>query len=52
MLTAIATLLIAVWLVLLGAKAHPSSTLTLIFGIVAGILVLVDLIRPFAVRSS
>jgi multisubunit Na+/H+ antiporter MnhE subunit len=51
MLTCVAVLLVGVWLVVT-SQQHVSSTLTLIFGIIVGVLALADLIRPYVWRGQ
>jgi multisubunit Na+/H+ antiporter MnhE subunit len=45
-LTTLAVLLVGIWLVIT-SQQHLSSTATLLFGIVVGVLALVDLLRPY-----
>jgi hypothetical protein len=46
MLTSIAVVLVGVWLIVT-SQQHVSSTLTLIFGIVVGLLALLDLLHGY-----
>lgn len=45
MLTSIAVVLLSLW-VILDSQGQATTTLSLILGIVAGVLALIDLIRP------
>lgn len=51
MLTSLAVVLVGVWLIV-SSQERVSADLTLILGIVAAILALVDLIRPYWHRES
>jgi hypothetical protein len=46
MLTSIAVILVGVWLIVT-SQQRVSSTLTLIFGILVGLLALLDLLQPY-----
>lgn len=46
MLTAIAVVLVGIWMILM-SQGPVSATLTLIFGIVVAVLALLDLTRPY-----
>jgi uncharacterized membrane protein YqgA involved in biofilm formation len=48
-LTSVATVLVGVWMIVEHNKL-PDHTLSLIFGIIVGVLALVDLIRPYVGR--
>lgn len=49
MLTCIAVVLTGIWFVVEHNKL-PDPTLALVFGIIVGVLALIDLIRPYAGR--
>ena len=49
MLTALAVILISIWLIVY-SQGPVSTTLTLIVGVIAGILALVDLVRGAGIR--
>lgn len=50
MFTSIAVVLAGAWLIIY-SQEKPSTTLTLVFGIVIVVLALIDLLRPYVIRN-